>query len=215
MFSIEFAIQGLTVLATAVMAASASIQAVRSDFDAIGAIFLSLATAVGGGTLRDLLIGAAPVFWLKDPIYLSTAVPVALITFLAGRRMQAGSGRRQRLLNYLDAIGLALFTLVGIKVSLANGISPEASVVMGCVTGIAGGMVRDVLCGMTPLVLKKDIYATLSLGGGALYLGLRTLLADEISLGLAFAAIAVARIIVIARSPLDPIAVASDREGGS
>jgi uncharacterized membrane protein YeiH len=195
----------LTVLATAVMSASAAIQAVRNKFDPIGAIFLSVVTAVGGGTLRDLLIGASPVFWLRDVTYLSTAVPVGLLTFLLARKMQGGNGRREKLLNYFDAIGLALFTLVGIKVSIANGIEPHFAVVMGCITGIAGGMVRDILCGLTPMVLRKDVYASLSLAGGAFYLLLGNWFSDELAVGVTFFAIAISRIIIIARNPAEPM----------
>ena len=110
----------LTVVATAVMAASAAVQGVRQGFDPFGTTVLAIVTAVGGGTLRDLLIGTAPVFWLQDMTYLATAVPVALITFALGRTLKEGGGRRLRLLLYLDAIGLALFTLVGIQSALAN-----------------------------------------------------------------------------------------------
>lgn len=205
MFDLDTLVTVLTVVATAVLSASAAIQAVRNRFDAVGAIFLSVAASLGGGTLRDLLIGAAPVFWLKDILYLSTVVPVGLITFVLARKMQGGNGRREKLLNYFDAIGLALFTLVGIKVSLANGIEPHFAVVMGCITGIAGGMVRDILCGLTPIVLRKDIYASLSLAGGAFYLVLGIWLSDEIAVGITFAAIAISRIIIIARSPAEPM----------
>lgn len=205
MFDLNTLVSVLTVLATAVLSASAAIQAVRNRFDPVGAIFLSVATALGGGTLRDVLIGAAPVFWLKDVTYLSTVVPVGLITYLLAKKMQGGNGRREKLLNYFDAVGLALFTLVGIKVSLDNGIEPHFAVVMGCITGIAGGIVRDVLCGLTPIVLRKDIYASLSLAGGAMYLVLGNWLTDEFAVGITFAAIAVSRTIVIARSPAEPM----------
>lgn len=205
MLTVQSFVLMLTVLATAVMSASAAIQAVRNRFDPVGAIFLSVATAVGGGTLRDLLIGAAPVFWLRDATYLSTAVPVGLITFLLARKMQGGNGRRERLLNYFDAVGLALFTLVGIKVSMAHGIAPHFAVVMGCITGIAGGMMRDVLCGLTPMVLRKDVYASLSLAGGVIYLVLGNWVSDELAVGVTFAAITISRIIIIARSPTEPM----------
>ncbi|WP_416896959.1 MAG: trimeric intracellular cation channel family protein [Minwuia sp.] len=200
MLTVDNLVLVLTVLATAVMAASAAVQAVRCEFDPIGSIFLSVTTAVGGGTIRDLLIGATPVFWLQDATYLTTAVPVSLLSFFAARRLKAGGGRRLRILAYLDAIGLALFTLVGIKVALVHGIAPHFAVVLGCVTGIAGGMFRDVLSGMTPIVLRKDIYATLSLAGGALYVALSMYVNDEIGVIVAFLAIAVSRIVVVANA---------------
>ena len=190
----------LTVLATSVMAASAVIQAVRFEFDFFGCLFIGLITAVGGGTIRDLLIGATPVFWIKDITYLATAVPVSALTFLIVRQISTGTGLRWRLLLYLDAIGLALFTLIGVQVATDHGLTPIMAVILGCLTGVGGGMIRDVLCGLTPIVLKSDIYATLSLIGGALYLLIRNYLAEDAALIAAFLFIAIARLIVVARS---------------
>ena len=200
MISLEPLILALTVLATSVMAASAVIQAIRFEFDAFGALVLGLITAVGGGTIRDLLIGAAPVFWIKDLTYLLVAVPAGAIAYLLVRRMKEGTGRRLQLLLYLDAVGLALFTLIGLQVALDHNISPIMAVILGCITGVGGGMIRDVLCGLTPIVLKSDIYATLSLLGGALFIGLSSYTTDEFRLIAAFLFIAITRVIVVARS---------------
>jgi uncharacterized membrane protein YeiH len=200
MIALDTTMDALTVLATAVMAVSAAIQAVRHGFDPFGAVVLAIVTAVGGGTLRDLLIGAMPVFWIKDMTYLGTAVPVGLITYIAARKLRAGNGRRLRLLLYFDAIGLALFSLVGVKVALIHDTSLPIAVVLGCITGVAGGMFRDVLCGLTPSILKEDLYATLSLLGGALYLCLGSILSEELSIIIAFLAMTLARIWVVRRS---------------
>lgn len=200
MYSFTLLISVLTVLATGVMAASAAIQGVRQEFDPFGATVLAVVTAVGGGTLRDLLIGATPVFWIQDITYLATAVPVGMVTFLFAGKLRQGNERRLRLLMYLDAIGLALFTLVGIQVALANGISIIIAVVLGCITGVAGGMFRDVLCGLTPSILKQDLYATISLGGGIFYVLARTQLPNEICLAIAFVLMTVTRSIVVYRS---------------
>lgn len=190
----------LTVLATAVMAASAAIQGARQGFDPFGATVLAIVTAVGGGTLRDILIGRFPVFWIKDLTYLAVAVPVALLVFLVARRMTAGGGRRLRLLLYLDAVGLALFTLVGVQISLGVGVSPVIAVVLGCTTGVAGGMIRDVLCGLQPSVLKEDLYATISLAGGAVYVIWREALNPETGLMTAFVLMTLVRFYVVWRS---------------
>lgn len=181
------------------MAASAAIQGARQEFDPFGATVLAIVAAVGGGTLRDLLIGATPVFWIEDLTYLATAVPVGMLTFLFASKLQQGNERRLRLLMYLDAIGLALFTLVGVQVALANGISVVSAVVLGCITGIAGGMFRDVLCGLTPSILKQDLYATISLGGGVFYVLTRSHIPNEISLAIAFVLMTVTRFAVIYR----------------
>ncbi len=192
----------LTVLATAVMAASAAVQGVRQGFDPFGATVLAIVTAVGGGTLRDLLIGNFPVFWLQDITYLATAVPVALLTYWFGSTLREGGGRRLRLLLYFDAIGLALFTLVGVQAALSNGLSIVSAVVLGCVTGVAGGMFRDLLCGLQPSILKQDLYATISLLGGLLYiLGTRYLpLPDQVNLVIAFVFMTLLRSFVVYRS---------------
>jgi len=162
-------IASLTICATAVMAASAAIQAVRHDFDLFGAIALAVVTAVGGGTLRDLLIGRTPVFWMTDMTYLATAAPVGFAFFFIARRLRVGGGNRLRLLLYFDAIGLSLFTLVGASVALAAETHPIIAIILGCVTGVAGGVIRDVLCGVQPSILKEDFTATISLAGGAVY----------------------------------------------
>lgn len=200
MIALETTMVILTVLATTVMAVSASIQAVRHGFDPFGAVVLAIVTAVGGGTLRDLLIGSFPVFWIRDPTYLATAIPVGFATYLAARHLKAGHGRRLRLLLYFDAAGLALFSLVGVQVAVLNGTSAPMAVVLGCITGVAGGMFRDVLCGLTPSILKEDLYATISLVGGSLYLGLNTVLTGETSIIAAFLAMTVARVWVVRRS---------------
>lgn len=193
----------LTILATAAMAASAAIQGARQEFDPFGAIVLAVVTAVGGGTMRDILIGATPVFWLRDMTYLATAVPVGTITYFLAPKLKKGNGRRLRLLNYLDAIGLALFTLVGIQVALAHDLSTLSAIVLGCITGIAGGMVRDMLCGLQPAILKQDLYATISLIGGVLYVFGRDNMPEEVSLGLCFIFITLLRSLVIYRSGQD------------
>lgn len=191
----------LSVIATTAMSASASIQAVRHDFDAFGATVLAIATAMGGGTVRDLLLGRTPVFWMTDLTYLATAIPVSLAVYLWARRIDPGNGRRHRMLMYFDAVGLALFTLTGLQLGLAAGMSAPIAIILGCITGTFGGMIRDVLCNVTPSVLKEDLYATISLLGGALFVGLRTLEVDQLlAVWATFAAMLVTRIIVIMRS---------------
>lgn len=192
-------VTALTVMATAVMAASAAIQSVRHEFDVFGAMVLSAVTAVGGGTIRDLLIGATPVFWIQDYTYLATSLPVGLATFMFAKRMRAGHGRRLRLLMYFDAVGLALFTILGIKVGLAHHINPAMAVLLGCVTGIAGGMMRDMLCGFSPSVLREDLYATVSIVGGAIYVLTRTAVSEVAGIGVSFLAMIVVRVIIVSR----------------
>ncbi|WP_236545276.1 trimeric intracellular cation channel family protein [Tropicimonas marinistellae] len=189
----------LTIVATATMAASAAIQAVRQEFDVFGATVLAISAALGGGTVRDLLLGRTPVFWINDMTYIATTVPVAVLTWMLAQHMDTGTGRRLRLLMYFDAMGLALFTLIGTKIALDAGTTAAIAVIVGCITGTVGGMIRDVLCSLTPTILKKDLYATISLAGGAAYLLVRPAVPEWLALLLAFFGMMLARVVVIRR----------------
>lgn len=191
----------LTILATAVMAASAAIQGVRHRLDPFGATVLAFATAVGGGTLRDLVIGRVPVFWIHDLTYALTVIPVALVTFWVATRMEAGNGRRLAWLMRLDAIGLALFTVVGVRVALAYDTPALTAILIGCITGTVGGMIRDLLCSVTPSVLKEDLYATISLMGGGIYVLILRESGEAAAVGLSFAAVLFTRLAVLERRP--------------
>ncbi|MEP2530192.1 TRIC cation channel family protein [Shimia sp.] len=193
----------LTVAATAVMAASAAIQGVRHELDLFGAIVIAVAAAVGGGTVRDLLLGRVPVFWINDLTYLLTAIPVAVAAFVIGARLPSGNGRRLRLLMQFDAVGLALFTLVGIEVALEMQTHPLIAVVIGCITGTVGGMIRDILCNVTPSVLKEDLYATISLIGGGVFVLVEPHMDEPVAIVVCFALMLIARLIVIARFARD------------
>ncbi len=189
----------LTVLATAVMAASAALQGVRHELDLFGATVIAVAAAVGGGTVRDLLLGRMPVFWITDLTYLLTAIPVGALAFLVGRTLPSGNGRRLRLLMMFDAAGLALFTLVGIEVALEAQVHPFVAVVIGCITGTVGGMIRDILCNVTPSVLREDLYASISLAGGAVFVLIQPLMDVRAAMGVSFGLMLVARLVVIQR----------------
>ncbi|SDL27761.1 trimeric intracellular cation channel family protein [Aliiruegeria lutimaris] len=190
----------LTILATAAMAASAAVQAVRQEFDLYGATVLAFATALGGGTVRDMLLGRTPVFWITDQTYIATAIPVAVLCFFLADRMEAGGGRRLRLLMYLDAMGLALFTLIGTSIALMEDTSAIIAILIGCITGTVGGMIRDLLSNITPVILKKDLYATISLAGGAVFILLQRVGPEWVAILVAFVFMLATRCIVILRS---------------
>ena len=187
----------LTVIATASMAITGVIQAYRHNFDPLGAGVLALITAVGGGTVRDLLLGATPVFWVTELIYIVTVVPVAIVSVIFARFLKSGAGRRLQLLKYIDAIGLALFTIVGVQKSLNMDVHYAIAIVMGAVTGVAGGMIRDLLCGEPPTVLREDLYTVVSLAGGALLIVLLNYLPFNTSSLITFVAIVLTRFWVI------------------
>ena len=151
---------------TAVFAFSGVLVAGRLRMDAIGVIVLAAVTAIGGGTIRDLLIGASPIFWIQDTTYLWVILGTAAFGMWLAR-----VPRRLPwyVLPVADAFGLALFVVIGAKKALLFGSSGMVAVVMGVITGAGGGLIRDVLAREVPMVLQKEIYATACILGGILY----------------------------------------------
>ena len=151
----------LDLFGVGVFAVSGALAAGRKRLDLFGVVVLALATALGGGTIRDVILGALPVFWVSDPTYVVLAVVAALATFAAARCCRLPSG----ILPVADAFGLAIFTVIGARKALDPGLPGAIAVVMGVMTGVVGGMIRDVLTGEIPLILRREIYATASLCG--------------------------------------------------
>jgi len=161
----------LDLFGTAVFAITGSLAAGRKRMDIFGIVVVAAVTALGGGSLRDLILGARPVFWVSDPAYILVTTIAALLTFIAGRFWELHS----RLLVVADAFGLAAFTVIGAQKALDAGVARGIVVLMGVLTGVAGGMVRDVLCGEIPLILRKEVYATASLLGALVFVALMSL----------------------------------------
>jgi uncharacterized membrane protein YeiH len=159
------AIYLLDMFGIAVFAVSGALTAGRKNMDLFGVIVVAVVTAIGGGTVRDVLLDRHPVFWIEDPTYLVVILAAAGATLAYGRYF---TPPRASLL-YADAFGLALFTFVGAEVAYEAGVSGLIVVVMGTITGAAGGVMRDVLCAEMPLILRREIYATASIAGGAIY----------------------------------------------
>lgn len=158
----------LDLFGTAVFAAAGALAAGRHRLDLFGVVVVGLVTAVGGGTLRDLILDARPVFWVADLAYLGVGAAAALVTFFWTRLHRL----RGPALLVADALGLAVFTVVGAKKALALGSPAPVAVTMGLMTGVAGGIARDLLTGDVPLVLRREIYATASLAGATVYVAL-------------------------------------------
>jgi len=156
--------------AVAVCAITGVLAGKGKRLDLFGVVVLALVTALGGGTIRDLTLGVRPIFWVADPHYVHTAVVTALATFVIARFWKLP----QTVLLVADAFGLALFTMIGVEKSLASGASPTIAIFLGVVTGVGGGLLRDVLSGEIPLVFRKEIYlyATAAFFGAGLFLGL-------------------------------------------
>ncbi|HEY8565324.1 MAG TPA: trimeric intracellular cation channel family protein [Beijerinckiaceae bacterium] len=154
----------LDVLGLVVFAISGALVASRKEMDIVGFALLGTVTGIGGGTIRDLLLGA-PVFWVTQPTSLLVCVGVAAITFFAAHVPQS----RYRVLLWFDALGLALFAVTGAERALAAGAGPVVAVTMGVITATFGGVVRDVLGGESPIILTREIYATAAVLGAAIF----------------------------------------------
>ncbi|MCL2917469.1 trimeric intracellular cation channel family protein [Shewanella litorisediminis] len=151
---------------TAVFALTGALAAGRHRMDPFGVSVLAAVTAVGGGTIRDAIIGATPVFWLRDPNYLIVILATVGFTLIFIRRPRKVP---QYTLPIADALGLALFTVIGAQKALSLGLNGMSAVIMGLITGVGGGIIRDVLCRQIPMVLRTEIYATASILGGIAY----------------------------------------------
>jgi uncharacterized membrane protein YeiH len=153
------------VVAIAAEAMTAALAAGRRRMDWFGVCVLAVVTALGGGTMRDTLLGHYPLSWVADPSLLLIACGAALVTIALARFMDT---LRWPFL-ILDALGLVVFTIIGCNVAIEMGQSPVIVIVAGMITGIAGGILRDVLCNDIPLVFSGELYATVSIVTGALY----------------------------------------------
>ncbi len=158
----------LDLAGVAVFAVSGALEAARREMDLLGFVLVGSVTGIGGGTLRDLLLGSTPVFWIAEPVYISVCVVAAIITF-AGARLLAS---RLRALMWMDAAGLAVFAVTGTQAALGQGVSPIIAAGMGMMTATFGGFIRDIMCNDIPLILRSEIYATAALAGAGVYVGL-------------------------------------------
>ncbi|GKW48558.1 trimeric intracellular cation channel family protein [Halomonas sp. NCCP-2165] len=178
-----------------VFALTGVILACRSRMDPFGMLVLAAVTGIGGGTLRDLVLGVRPVFWVEDPTYLWVILTTVALSILGFRYIHRLT---RTFLPVTDAFGLALFTVLGAHKALLLEAPGIVAVLMGMMTGVAGGMIRDVLARRVPMVLRQEIYATAAILGGSAYVLLHGLgvvqwlgvsLAIALTLGLRLAAI--------------------------
>jgi uncharacterized membrane protein YeiH len=169
----------LDLLGVAVFALSGALAAGRAGLDLLGVVVIASITAIGGGTVRDLLLNRHPIFWIADPRYLLVIFVTAFLTIAyVGVWPPPGDA-----LLVADALGLAVFAVSGAQIAEDDELSPVIVVLMGTMTGVAGGVLRDVLTARIPLILRGDIYATAAIAGVSLYLVLQ---AAGVSRGWAF-----------------------------
>ena len=161
----------LDLFGVAVFAVSGALTAGRKSMDLFGVVVIAVITAIGGGTVRDLLLDRRPIFWIQDPTYLLVCVLAAGATLAYVRFFRPP---RHSLL-VADAFGLAVFTFIGAKIAYEAGVAAPIVVLMGTVTGVVGGIMRDVLCGEVPLILRREIYATAAIAGAIVFVVLTTL----------------------------------------
>jgi uncharacterized membrane protein YeiH len=151
---------------TMVFAISGVLTAIQRKFDLVGTLVIGFVTAVGGGTLRDLLIGRAPVGWLMEPNYLVIILLGYLLAYLFKSRLS----KLKKSMFLFDTIGIGLFTILGIQISLGQGINLIASLLLGVVSACFGGVIRDVLTNRVPLIFRREIYASACFAGGVVFL---------------------------------------------
>lgn len=158
-------------LGTIVFAISGALAAMRKKFDSFGVLILAAVTAVGGGSLRDVLIGNTPVFWMVQWRYL--VIIFCATIFAMVFRNKLSYFRKTMFL--FDSIGLGIFTIIGFKIGMRVGLNPIICILLGTLSASFGGVIRDILCGEVPLIFREEVYASISiLGGLAFYFLLQT-----------------------------------------
>ena len=194
---VEYIIFVLEIIGTAAFAISGSIIAVGCSLDLLGVIFVGCTTAVGGGILRDVLIGTNPPNVFRDPTMLLvaalTSAAVFVVAFVNAKRFTVIRGKIERINNIFDAIGLSAFTVTGTEIAISEGFSERTifCILMGMITGVGGGIFRDVLVNKAPYVLTKHVYALASIAGAVVYYVIRinsgeTLIAGIAAMGAVF-----------------------------
>lgn len=160
MNQVSVALQFLDYIGVAVFAATGALAASRKQLDIVAFVFFATVTAIGGGTLRDMLLNV-PVFWIAKPIYLAVPLVVAVLVFFTAHLVES----RYRVLLWADAIGLAAYAVVGSAKTLALGASVADALALGVLTATFGGVIRDVLAGEPSVILRRELYITAAFAG--------------------------------------------------
>ena len=174
-----------SLVGTAVFAVSGALMGLRREMDIVGVSFVATVTGVGGGTIRDLLLGATPVAWVREPTDIVLCVGCAFAVSLFNRQL---TGNRAEALVYADAAGLALFCVLGADEALAYGAHPFVAVLFGAMSASFGGVIRDVMCGERPVLFADELYITPALLGAGVYVTLADAAGPELRVALGAAA---------------------------
>jgi len=192
------AFAALAVLGTLAFAVSGAAAAARANMDWLGAVVLAVVVAIGGGTIRDLLLGEFPVFWLESLWPVFAAIGTAVVVIIALRWRPHVQPEKNTLVLVADAAGLSAFTVLGTDMGMEAGLEPFAAVILGVITGVGGGVLRDLLTGNRPAVLVGQIYAVAAIAGGALFSVLVSFdVAEDLVVWLSVASIFVIRLVAI------------------
>lgn len=158
----------IEVLGTVSFAISGTFAAVQKRLDPFGVLIIAFVTSIGGGTVRDLLLGDTPVAWMRDVNYCLLILVTSILTLFFKHHIK----KFKVTLFLFDSLGLGLFTLVGVQKGIVFGLEPGMCIALGTITGCFGGIIRDTLLNTIPLIFRKEIYATACIAGGVLYFGL-------------------------------------------
>ncbi|QBN20664.1 trimeric intracellular cation channel family protein [Flavobacterium nackdongense] len=165
----------LEIIGTMAFAMSGALTAMNKKLDPFGVFIIAFVTAVGGGTLRDIMIGRTPVGWMLELNY----VYIIVIGFILAILFRKKLDQLRTSLLLFDAVGLGVFTIIGLEKGILVGLNPIICVALGTITACFGGVIRDILCGEIPVIFRKEIYATLCIFGGIVFFLLRHLQFDN------------------------------------
>ncbi len=160
--------QIIDILGTIAFAISGVLVALNKKLDPFGVFIIAFVTAVGGGTLRDVLIGKTPVFWMLDMTFLYVIAGSTLFAVIFRYKLD----KLRKSLFLFDTIGIGLYTVIGVEKGLAAGLHPLICIALGTMSACFGGVLRDILCNEIPVIFRKEIYATACIVGGMVYFGL-------------------------------------------
>lgn len=177
----------LEIIGTVAFAVSGALVSIRAKLDLLGVLLLGCITAVGGGIMRDILIGVFPPYifsrWYIVLVAAVTSAVVFIVSYVHRHKFISLQKRIEHINNFFDALGLAAFTVTGTEMAFTHGLNGNMliSITLGVLTGVGGGVMRDILVNDTPYILKKHVYALVSIGGACLYYGLRIALDESVT----------------------------------
>jgi len=164
----------LDIMGTIAFAISGALVAMNKKFDPFGVFIIAFVTAVGGGTLRDVLIGRQPVIWMQNPSYVYAIIAAVIITVIFRKNLRILS----KSLFLFDTIGLGIFTIIGTEIGIKANFHPLISISLGTMSAAFGGVIRDILCNEIPVIFRKEIYATACIFGAITFIILNKLNLD-------------------------------------